>query len=126
MCNTKQRIILLVVTFISFKLFGQTSTKKIYYPSGHIQFVEFTNKENVRILKYLENGKLCNESNLKNGQFFGPQIQYDSLGNKLTEKFVLGVDQIPYKYLSDSATDDKFIDVITCHEINYYSNGIME
>jgi antitoxin component YwqK of YwqJK toxin-antitoxin module len=63
---------------------------------------------------------------LKNGQFFGPQIQYDSLGNKLTEKFVLGVDQIPYKYLSDSATDDKFIDVITCHEINYYSNGIME
>jgi antitoxin component YwqK of YwqJK toxin-antitoxin module len=104
---------------------GQGKTKKTYDSLHRITSIEYyQNKVLTRLITFYGNGNKKKESNFKNdGKLFGKQIEYYENGNKRLETFIVGIESVPYHFFNDGASEDKFIDVVTCKSISYYLNG---
>ena len=104
---------------------GQLKIKKTYDSLHRITFIEFSkNKILTRLISFYQNGNKKKESNFqKDAKLFGKQIEYYENGNKKSEKFIVGIESIPYHFFSDTASEDKLIDVVTCKSTSYYLNG---
>jgi uncharacterized protein len=105
---------------------GQVKIHKTYDSLHRIAFIEFS-KNNIltKLISFYANGKKRKESNFqKDGKLFGKQIEYYENGNKMLERFVVGIESIPYHFFSDTASDDKLVDVVTCKSTYYYLDGI--
>jgi uncharacterized protein len=120
---------ILVVSFIILSSIvnanGQLKIKKTYDSLHRIAYISYyQNNKPTRIISFYANGKKKVESNFnRDGNFFGKQIDYYENGNKKLERFIIGVESVPYRFVNDSASNDLFRDGITGKWISYHVNG---
>lgn len=118
------RISYFLILLFATKASAQITTKKSYDSLKKLAYVSYFERgQLIRQVSYYNNGKIKSESNLAKGKLFGLQIEYYTTGKKQSERFIFSNETMLYRYIDETISDDRLVDVVSSREVSYFESG---